>query len=113
MDELQLDFTGMVDNPLLDKATGGTSSAAKSKRPTKTPEQRLADLQAKEAQLQAQIKDQKAKIRKASRKEDTRRKIVAGAIALEHMEHDPAFKQQMQQLLNTHVKESDKALFGL
>lgn len=77
----------------------------------KTPAEKIADLEKKKAQLTAQIQKQKALERTADRKLDTRRKIIAGALALEHMELDPEFRQTMIRLLSRHVKESDKHLF--
>jgi hypothetical protein len=46
------------------------------------------------------------------RKDDTRRKIIAGAIALEHAENDPEFAAGLAALLNRYVvKPQDRALF--
>lgn len=46
------------------------------------------------------------------RKNDTRRKIIAGALALEHAQHDPDFAATLAGLLNEHVtKPQDRALF--
>lgn len=79
----------------------------------KTPDEKLAELHAKRDQLNARIQRETAKVRSQTRKEDTRRKIIAGAIALEHCEHDPNFKQYMDDLLRRHVKDADKKLFDL
>lgn len=88
----------------------GTTFNAK-KRPRKSPQDKIADLKKKQEQLQAKIKNEEAKLKGEERRKDTRRKIVAGAIALEHMEHDDNFRMTMIKLLNRHVKDSDKALF--
>ena len=69
----------------------------------KTPEQRLAELQAKRDRITAQMDDEKAKLKTAERKRDTRRKIVAGAIVLTHAELDPEFNAQLSRLLTKHV----------
>ena len=90
----------------------GTKSQAK-KAPRKKPADKLAQLEKQQAQLSARIKDEKAKLSKKNRALETRRKIVAGAIALTHMEHDPNFKNVMEGLLKKHVKESDKYLFEI
>ena len=80
----------------------------------KTPEQQLEALTLKEAQLKARIQKKKAQVRAVDRKKETRRKIIAGAIALEHMAHDKTFKATMQRLLKEHVtREIDKKLFDL
>jgi len=83
----------------------------KTNKVKQTPEQKIATLEKKQSQLAEQIKDQKARIKAKERKQDTRRKIVAGAIALEHMEHDENFKHVMNGLLKKYVKESDLGLF--
>lgn len=77
-----------------------------------TPEQRLSRLQQKAAQLNARIQTERSRIRDAERKKDTRRKIIAGALALEHASRDPAWKAQLDQLLSQHVtRDEDRALF--
>lgn len=82
--------------------------------PRKTPEQRLEELEAKERQLKARIQKQKAQVRGEERKRDTRRKIIAGAIALEHMAHDIAFREKMGALIQEHVtRPEDRELFDL
>ncbi len=100
-----------IENPLLGKVDTPPAIPTKTKRPKLTPEQKIAELEKKQNQLAERIKDEKAKISKEQRKQDTRRKIVAGAIALENMEHDENFKHVMQGLLIRHVKESDRKLF--
>lgn len=80
----------------------------------KTPEEQLAELQLKEAQLKARIQKKKAEVATISRKQDTRRKIIAGALALEHMAHDKQFAATLKQLLVEHVKRpEDRKLFDL
>lgn len=79
----------------------------------KTDEERLQALEEQKQKISAKISKQKASLTAKKRKEDTRRKIIAGAIALEHMEHDSAFRQTMMRLLREHTKESDKTLFDL
>jgi vacuolar-type H+-ATPase subunit E/Vma4 len=80
----------------------------------KTPEQQLEALRQKEARLKAQIQRKAAQVNAAKRKRDTRRKIIAGAIALEHMAHDKEFANVLKRLLNEHVtRPEDRKLFGL
>ena len=112
-----------MNNPIIDKLKGAHRSASnpesdtpppletKQKRKFKTQEEKLADLQTKQKQLAEQVKNQQAKIKQEERKKDTRRKIVAGAIALEHMEHDENFRHVMEGLLKRHLKEKDLELF--
>lgn len=88
----------------------------------KTPEQKIADLKKKEAeikaqqkkkldQIKAQLQNENAKIATAARKKDTRRKVIAGALAIKHMEHDPAFAETMRKLIQDNVERpEDKEL---
>ena len=96
-------------NPLLDDMPPPVPK----KKPRQTSEEKIAALELKQNQLAERIKDEKAKIAKQSRKDDTRRKIVAGALALEHMTLDENFRYQMQDLIRNHVKEKDRHLFDL
>ncbi len=81
---------------------------------TKTREQRIAELEQKKAQLDARIQREKARIRQNERKEDTRRKIVAGAIVLEHAQKDARFREVLNNLLdNFATRPEDRKLFDL
>lgn len=78
----------------------------------KSPEQKIEELQQQEKQLKARIQRERAKLKDAQRRADTRRKVIAGALALEHQ--DEAFQATLKGLLDTHVKrDADRALFGL
>lgn len=77
----------------------------------KSPDEKIEDLEKRRDQLNARIQKEKAKARTKARKEDTRRKIIAGAIALEHAEHDSTFRDTLKSLLQTHVKDTDRKLF--
>ncbi|MEM9880134.1 MAG: hypothetical protein AAF862_12745 [Pseudomonadota bacterium] len=57
----------------------------------KTPKEKIAELQAAKAKIEAQIQSQKARDRAQERKHDTREKIILGAIVRAHMDHSPAF----------------------
>jgi hypothetical protein len=77
---------------------------------------RLAEGRAAERLARKTRKVQKYEAaRKArERKLDTRRKIIAGALALEHIRHDPEFGVVFRELLDTYViKEPERILFGL
>ncbi len=75
---------------------------------------RLKKLQQQQEKLQKQISREKAKLRGDERKNDTRRKIVAGAIALAHCERDENFRHLFRELLNRFVeREGDRLLLGL
>ncbi len=80
----------------------------------RSPEDQLADLQQKESQIKARIAKKRAEVSKKKRKQDTRRKIIAGALALEHMEQEPKFAAEMMRLLNRYVERpEDRKLFDL
>ena len=80
----------------------------------KTPEEKLAALQQQKAQIDARIKAEAAKVRTAERKKDTRRKVIAGALALEHAQRDPAFRATLNKLIGENVpRPEDRALFDM
>ena len=80
----------------------------------KTPEQQLAELETKQSQINARIQKKRAEVSKLKRKQDTRRKIIAGALALENMEQDGQFAEAMRGLLKTHItRPEDRKLFNL
>jgi hypothetical protein len=72
---------------------------------------RLARLKEQRSQLDARIRDIEARQRQEERKRDTRRKIIAGALALEHASRDPGFAAVLRNLSARHVtRPSDRAL---
>jgi len=78
------------------------------------PEEQLAELERKEAQLKARIQKKRAEVKGKTRRQDTRRKIIAGALALEHAEKDGMFRSTLERLLKEHVKRpEDRKLFDL
>jgi hypothetical protein len=78
------------------------------------PEQKIATLQQRKAALDAQLARERAKLKAKSRKDDTRRKILAGALALEHAEISPEFGNTLNRLLREHLtRDDDRRLFGL
>lgn len=80
----------------------------------KTDEELLAELEAKKSQIDARIQKKRAAVRTRQRKRDTRRKIIAGALALEHARIDTAFGATLSKLLNEHVtRPDDRKLFQL
>lgn len=70
-------------------------------------DQQIAQLKARKARLVSRRKSE-------DRKRDARRKIIAGALALEHAKHDPAFGAALQNVLDRYVtRQDERALFGL
>lgn len=85
-----------------------------------TIEKQIASLKAtsdkKLAQLQARLKAEKARGREKQRKLDTRRKIIAGALALEHMDRNPdtEFARIMDRMIEQYtLGDRERALFNL
>lgn len=63
-------------------------------------------------QLAARAQLIAARTEHRSRKYDTRRKIIAGAIVLSHAGHDPQFRRELGRLFQLHVtRPNDRALF--
>jgi hypothetical protein len=82
--------------------------------PRKTTADRLKSLRDRRDQLDAQMKALEAKEQQAARKADTRRKVIAGALALEHFEKnsDSEFGRQLFRLLDEYVvRPHDRVLF--
>jgi hypothetical protein len=74
----------------------------------------LEALKKQQSQLQAKIAAMEARQKEQDRKNDTRRKVIAGALALEHMAKNPKdqFSRKLFALLDEYVpRSSDRALF--
>ncbi|HMQ13246.1 MAG TPA: mobilization protein [Candidatus Competibacter phosphatis] len=76
--------------------------------------------QAKQRVKQLEARKQKVEARKlhllikGKRSNDTRRKILAGALVLDMMERDEATRQRFLERLDKYLKRADdRALFGL
>lgn len=75
---------------------------------------RLEKLKEQRSQLDARIRDMEARVRQQERKDDTRRKVLAGALALEHAEKDSDFGRILRELLARGLtRPRDRELFGL
>ena len=81
--------------------------------PRMKPQEKRESLIKKRAELDAQLRAVQAQEREAERKRDTRRKVIAGAIALEQIERNPndAFAVQLRELLNRFVAPRSRDLF--
>lgn len=76
----------------------------------------LDKLLQKRQQLDAKIQAKRNRLRQDERKRDTRRKIIIGAIAMEHADqgNDPEFAATLYRLLNRYVvKPGDRELLDL
>lgn len=66
------------------------------------------------ARKTVKVQKYQAAQKQRDRKLDTRRKIIAGALALEHMRYDGTFGAAFRDLLNTYVtSDRERVLFGL
>src|SRR5579863_9784739 len=75
---------------------------------------RLEDLRRQKAVIEAQMRALEARKKLAERKADTRRKVIAGALALEHFtaNRDSEFARILYRLLNEYVvRPHDRMLF--
>ena len=78
--------------------------------------ERLAKLRQQQEKLKRKIALEKNRISTAERRLDTRRKIIAGALALTHADQNPGsdFAAQLDKLIAAHVtKPKERKLFGL
>jgi len=72
---------------------------------------RIADKKKREEQLRAEVAQLEARRKTEERKRDTRRKIVVGGAVLAHAEHDPAFRNHLQEALRKGVtRDIDKVV---
>ncbi|WP_226019379.1 hypothetical protein [Novosphingobium sp. FKTRR1] len=82
--------------------------------PRMKPTDKIEALRQKQAQIAAQLKAAEAREKETVRKSDTRRKVIAGALAVEHMDKNPKseFAKVLGNLLNEYVtRPGDRALF--
>lgn len=85
---------------------------------TKSIDDKIADFETKLKQLKAQKKLQenreKKKLKEQERKDDTRRKILLGAMYLQKMRQDEYAYQKILASLDKYLTENrDRVLFGL
>ena len=74
-------------------------------------QKKLAQLKAQKQRIEAR---EKTKLQGLARKQDTRRKVLAGAMLLELMDKDTEVQKQMLAKLSAFlVRPDDRVLFGL
>ena len=77
----------------------------------KAQEEKLKQLKAQKQQIEARKRAAAAKVNRA---QDTRRKVLAGAMILDMMERDEATRQRFTARLDSYLtRPDDRALFGL
>lgn len=87
------------------------NSDLKMKARTASMTLKLESLLQKKKQLGAQIQSTQSKITTQKRKDDTRRKILIGALILH--EKNGSFETLLSKLDNFLTKDTDRSLFGL
>ena len=88
-----------------------TKALTKLEATIEAQQKKLAQLKAKKQKMEAL---QKAKATGLERRQDTRRKVLAGAMLMELMDKDAELKKQMLGKLSTFlVRPEDRVLFGL
>ena len=77
----------------------------------KAQEEKLKQLKAQKQRIEA---SKRAAAAKVTRQQETRRKILVGAMVLEMMEKDYGNRQRFMQRLDSYLtRADDRALFGL
>ena len=75
---------------------------------------KLEQLKKKQEQLRLQIQKEQQKESAKKRKEETRRKILLGAMVLERMDRESEYREQVINKLDSYLtKERDRELFEL
>ena len=77
-------------------------------------QQRIEAIRAKRAQMDAELARLEGRVRSETRKLDTRRKILIGAVVMQEMESQPDIDAWIRKLLNERLlKNRDRVLFDL
>lgn len=90
------------------------SDAPPSQKPSPKPRRSSIDkLREQKAQIDQRLRDAEARHRHQSRKDETARKIEAGALALNHLRENPTseFARILTRLLNRYVPQHRRHLF--
>ncbi len=88
-----------------------TKALTKLEATIEAQQNKLAQLKAKKQKMEALHKARESGL---ARRQDTRRKVLAGAMLMELMEKDPGLMKEMLGKLSSFlVRPDDRALFGL
>ena len=75
---------------------------------------KITRLKEQKKALENRIRLEEAKAKKKARAEETRKKILLGALAMEWMKTDAGFKARIEKALPSFLtRENDRRLFGL
>ena len=79
-----------------------------------SPKDRIARLEERKRAIDAQLREAKAREKKKARAQDTRRKILLGALLLEEMDRDEKLAKWVRRKLPRYLKRDvDRELFGI
>ena len=82
--------------------------------PRAEPEARVKKLEEAQARLNAELQRARGRLAQEKRKRDTRRKILAGAMALDRVERGEVSEQRFQADMDRFLDQPrDRELFGL
>ena len=75
---------------------------------------KIEQLKQQRERITKAIRAEENKLKDQERKDDTRRKILVGALLMTEAENDPALKARIEQLLKDNLKrDDDRALFNI
>ena len=80
-----------------------------------TPEEKKARLREQLAKIERELQQADAQVRVAQKQQEIRRQILAGRVAIRHMETYPedAWSKRLTQMLSKTIQGKDRALFPL
>lgn len=83
-------------------------------RPTRPLAAKIADLERRAAALDAELKRERARLREAERRRETRRRIIVGAAILARAEREPSAADHLRRILDAYVTvPADREFLGL
>jgi hypothetical protein len=75
---------------------------------------KIEQLKQQRERITKAIRAEENKLKDKERKDDTRRKILVGALIMTEAENDPALKSRIEQLLKDKLERNDdRALFNI
>lgn len=78
-----------------------------------TETDKLAKLKQQQEKIARKIRSEKTRISKQARADDTRRKIILGALVIKASETDSQLQEKTNRLVQSLKRDDERALFGL
>lgn len=80
----------------------------------KTPEEKIAELEAAQQRIKDRLSNEKRKLRDKQRKADRRQNYLVGAVVNTHAKHDPDFARLLWDILDKNTtRKTDREFLGL